>query len=103
MQRNIKEIEQRVEEIKTELKNLGAMRPGLLSQQFKNPKTKEGGYYQISYTHKMKSRTEYVRLQFVEEVRKETENYRVFKRLTEEWSDLSLELSQLKMKKAKEK
>ncbi|MCP4393651.1 MAG: hypothetical protein GY804_05215, partial [Alphaproteobacteria bacterium] len=95
MPNKINEIERKIAVIKLELQNLGAMRPGTLTKQYKNPKNKEGGYYQLSYTHKMKSKTEYVRLQFLEEIKRETENYKIFKRLTEEWSDLALQLSQL--------
>src|SRR5471032_2160873 len=44
-----------------ELAQLGPMRPGSLSQQFKDPAAKTRAYWQLSYTHNMRSRTRYVR------------------------------------------
>jgi len=32
------------------------MRPGTLSKQYKDPAGKRGAYYQLSFTHKVKSR-----------------------------------------------
>ena len=44
-----------------ELARLGPMRPGSLSRQFKDPAKKSGAYWQLSYTHAMRSRSRYVR------------------------------------------
>ena len=51
----------------------------------------------------MKSRTEYVRKEWVMEIRKQIVTHKRFKRLTEEWGDLSIEHSQPTMKVAKTK
>ncbi len=40
-----------------ELSEMGPMRQGSLTLQYKAPAEKKGPYYQLSYTHKMKSRT----------------------------------------------
>jgi hypothetical protein len=80
---------------------LGEMRPGVLTMQYKHPKEKEGGFYQLSYTYRMKSKTEYVQPRFVKETKKMIENFKKFKKWTQEWVDLSLELAQLKMRIAK--
>jgi hypothetical protein len=50
----------------------------------------------------MKSRTEYVRREWVDEIREQIEVYKRFRKLIEEWIDLSIEYSQLRMKQAKE-
>lgn len=89
------------------------MRPGALSRQYnvcgnpncrckdpKNPK-RHGPYYQLSYTHNGKSRTEFVRKEMVGEVKKQLKNYQVFRRLTREWVDLSLEISRLRREELK--
>ncbi len=101
MEEKIKDIVIAIEEIKQELLGLGEMRSGSLTQQYRKPKEKVGGFYQVSYTHNMKSKTEYVRLDYVDTVKKEIANYKRFKILTENWNELALELSLLRMKMAK--
>ncbi len=86
----------KIERIKGELCELGPMRPGSLSRQYRNPKEKKRPYYQVSYTHRMKSRTEYIRPENVEAIRQETANFKRFKKLMEQWVDLALTLSQIK-------
>jgi len=95
------QIEERISGIKKRLVEIGEMRPGALTYQYHKPKEKKGGYYQISYTHKMRSKTEYVRPEFVKELRSQIAAFRRFKRLVQLWSDLALEHSRLKIKKAK--
>ena len=58
---DINEISERIEAIKAELQQLGDLRPGSITMQYKDPKNKTGGYYQINYMHKMKSRSDYVK------------------------------------------
>ena len=79
------------------------MRPGSLSRQFKNPKEKKGGYHQLSYTHKMRSRTEYIRPEFVDEIQEQVAIYKRFRTLIEEWIELAIEHSRLKMKQTKDR
>jgi hypothetical protein len=44
--------------LEEELQGLGDLRPGSISKQYRKPKEeKEGGFYQISYTHKMRSKS----------------------------------------------
>jgi Family of unknown function (DUF6788) len=99
--KKLHQIEGRIEKIKKELQLIGEMRPGTLSKQYKDPKKKKGGYYQLSFTHKMKSRTEYIRPLFVEEVKQKVKSYKRFKKLVEGWIDLSIEYSRIKMNLAK--
>ena len=102
----------RIKEIQKTLSEMGEMRPGSLSMQYnvcgnpscrckdkKNPK-KHGLYYQLSYTHKGKSTTEFVKTEKVNEVRQQIQNFREFKKLTEEWVDLSVKIAKLRKKEA---
>ncbi len=76
------------------------MRPGSISKQYRDRQRQRGVYYQLSYTHKMRSRTEHVWPDHVKGLRKETEEYKKFKKfkkLTTELIDLSIELSKAKI------
>lgn len=99
----LKQLENEILKIKKELLELAPMRPGSLSLQYKVPAEKKGPYYQLSYTHKMKSRTQYVRPQWVDEIQKQIEVYKRFKKLVERWIDLSIDHSQTIMSKKTER
>jgi len=77
------------------------MRPGSLTCQYKKPKEKLGANYQISYTFKMKSKTDYVKMACVEEITGQIEAYKKFKELTERWIELAILHSNLKMQEVK--
>jgi hypothetical protein len=96
------QIEKRIETIKAKLTAIDEMRPGSLSRQYKDPANQSGAYYQLSYTRDMKSRTEYIARDALDDVRRQLDNYKRFKELTAEWVDLSIEHSRLKMKLARE-
>ena len=108
-----KRIEAQIEKLKTELLKIGEMRPGSLSRQYSacqkpgckcvdpvKPQ-KHGPFYQLSYSHRGKSTTQFVRPQFVPVVRRQLATYKKFKRLTEKWVALALELSKLNMEDAR--
>ena len=99
--KRIRQIEQRIARIKEALGRIGPMRPGSLTRQYRNPKERVGAYWQISYTRQMRSRTEYIRREWVAEIRKQIAQYKRFKSLFDEWADLSIEHSQLTMQIAK--
>jgi len=102
----------RIVKIKQELLELGEMRPGSLSQQYnicgnpncrckdsKKPR-KHGPYYQLSYSRHGKSKSEYVKVELLPQVKQQIKNYKRFVKLTEEWIDLSIELAHIqKIKK----
>ena len=105
----VEKLEARIEKVKAQLLKVGLMRPGSLSKQYSacqkpgckcvdpvKPQ-KHGPYYQISYIHRGKSTTQFVRPQFVPEVRRQLAAYKKFKALTEQWVALALALSKLKM------
>ena len=102
-QRRIQQIERRIARIKEELQTLGPMRPGSLTCQYRDPESGAGAYWQISYTRHMKSRTEYVRREWIAEISKQIAMHKRFKRLTDQWLDLSIERSQLVIQIAKKK
>ena len=77
--------------------HVGPMRPGSLTRQYKDRKNKTGGYWQISYTRQMKSRTEYVREEWVPEIRRQITTHKRFKRLIDQWIELDIERSKLTM------
>jgi hypothetical protein len=97
-EKRLTQIERRIERIKVTLTKVGPMRPGSLTRQYKDPKTKSGPYWQVSYTRNMRSKSDYVRSDCVAEIRKEISAYKRFKKLTEEWVDLCIEASKLRMK-----
>jgi hypothetical protein len=101
--KRLEQIERRIAKIKDEIASIGDMRPGSLTKQYKNRENSTGAYYQISYTLDMKSRTEYIRKEFVRGIRRQISNYKRFKKLTAQWVALSIEHSKLSMKLKQEK
>jgi hypothetical protein len=107
------QIQAQIEKLKTELLQVGAMRPGSLSLQYSacqkpgcqcvdpiHPQ-KHGPFYKLRYTHQGKSTTQFVRPQFVPEVRQQLAAYKKFKALTQQWVTLALKLSQLELQEAR--
>ena len=99
--KRLRQIQWAIQRIKQELGELGPMRPGTLTRQYRLPRQKRIGYYQLSYTYRMKSHTEYVRPQFVEEVRRQVATYKRFKRLMQRWIALGMEECRLRIEIAK--
>ena len=88
-----------IEGVKEKIGKLGDMRPGVLTKQVSVHNGKK--YFQISYTYKMKSKTEYVRPDQVRRLKKEGVEFKKFKQLMQKWIDTALELSRLKSALAK--
>jgi hypothetical protein len=109
---SIEELEKRIEEIKTQLVAIGEMRPGSLSEQYnvcgnptcrcKDPKNpqRHGPYYQLSYVHRGKHTTQFIRRPFLRRVRTEIANYKRFRKMSDEWVHCALQLAKLKLKAA---
>lgn len=76
-----------------ELAQLGPMRPGSLSQQYKDPAAKTGAYWQLSYTHKMRSRTRYVRPEEVKHLKPLLANFKRFRQLVDRCVELSIQIA----------
>jgi hypothetical protein len=99
MKNRLKQIEKRIARIKSELLGLKVMRPGSLTRQYKDPKKQTGAYHQLSYTLDMRSRTEYIRQEWVSDIRRQIKHYKRYKQLNAEWVALSIEHSKLTMKR----
>ncbi len=105
MNTKIERWEERISEIKKELSELSAMRPGALSKQYnvcgkancrckdQNRPKRHGPYFQLSYSHAGKSTTEFVNREVVPDVRRQLRNYARFKKLTDEWVTLSVRIA----------
>jgi hypothetical protein len=110
---SIQQIEQRIQRIKTELAGIGDMRPGSLSKQYnvcgkpgcrcKDPENpqRHGPYHQLSWVHRGKSTTQFIRRPFVSQVKTELASYKTFRRLTDQWVELALDAAKLKLQAAK--
>lgn len=106
---SIQSAERRIQQIKAELARLGDMRPGSLSKQYNvcgkpgcrckdphNPQ-RHGPYYQLSWVHQGKSTTQFIRQPLLREVRVQLATYAKFRKLTEEWIKLALQVAQSKL------
>jgi len=106
----IQNLEAQILQIKTQLQQQGAMRPGSLSRQYnvcgkagcrcKDPKRprRHGPYYQLNYVYRGKKTSQFIRREILGQVRTELANYKQFHRLTERWIGLALQVAQAKDK-----
>ena len=101
--KQLRQIEKKIARIKEALRDIGPMRPGSLTEQFKDRANKEGAYWQISYTRQMHSRTDYIRREWVKPTQQQIKEYKKFKRLIETWVALAIEHAKLTMKIEKSK
>ena len=100
--KKIQKLEDKIQKLKRSLAALGNLRPGSVSEQIAGgPNRKPRKYWQISYTYKMRSRTDYLRDDLVETVKKETLEYKKFKKIVDEIIDLSIQLSKEKIEISK--
>jgi hypothetical protein len=109
------DIEAQIQAIKEALLAIGPMRPGSISLQYSTCSTpncrckdktnpqKHGPYYKLGYVHRGKVKIQCVRREDVPEVQKQLDNYKKFRRLTDEWIALSLEHAQLTSKRSRKK
>lgn len=102
-QSKLARLDEAIESIKREIGRLGALRPGSLSKQARKTKTTYGAYWHLSYTHRGKGHTEYIRDAFVPHVKAEVSNFKRFRKLIDRLITLSIERSQLRMKMEKKK
>jgi len=114
MASQVQELEARIGKIQAQLATLGEMRPGSLSQQYNvcgNPRCRckdpenpqrHGPYYQLSWVHRGKSTTQFIRRPLVPLVQAQLATYKRFRQLTEQWVELALEAAKMKLKAAAE-
>lgn len=98
----IKKIEGEIERKRVSIAALGPMRPGSLSKQYRDSKKKTGEFYQLSYTHLSRSKSELVRPEHVKIIQAELKEYQKHKKLCGELIDLCIEHSKAKLKLLKE-
>ena len=89
-------IEKRIRQLKRRLADTGNMRPGTLGVQYRNSAERKIPFHQISYTHKGKSHSEYVRAENLLMVRQEIDTYKRFKAIITELLDLSIQASRFR-------
>jgi len=106
---SIQKLEQRIQQIKAELAALGDMRPGSLSEQYnvcgkpncrcKDPQKpqRHGPYHQLSWVHRGKSTTQFIRPPLLPKVRAQIVTCNQFRKLTDEWVNLALRPAQAKL------
>ena len=106
----IQKLEAQIAQIKARLQQQGAMRPGSLSRQYnvcgkpgcrcKDPKQprRHGPYYQLNYVYRGKKTSQFIRREILRQVRTELANYKQFRRLTERWIGLALQVAKAKDK-----
>jgi hypothetical protein len=87
---------------KAELAQLGPMRPGSLSQQYRDPLTKVGAFWQLSYTHNMRSRSRHVRADELSLIKPLVTNFKRFRLLVDRCVDLSVKIAdrQIELRRA---
>jgi hypothetical protein len=108
---SIQKLQQRVDGLKSQIKELGTMRPGSISRQYnvcgkpgcrckdpKNPR-RHGPYYQLNYVYGGKKTSEFVRPQNLKQVRTQLANYKQFRRLAHQWIGSALKLARLELEK----
>lgn len=86
-------LEKQLQELKQRMNEIGLMRPGSLSRQTRKAKDTYGAYWHLSYTHRGKGHTHYVRDEWAGKIREEIDNYRLFKKLLDRYLDLAIERS----------
>jgi len=87
----------KIKDIKEELSQIENMRPGSVTKQFYKRGDKKWPYWQISYTQNKKSKTEYLKDEFVDEIKIEVKNYKKFKKLIEKLVEFNIQLSKEKL------
>jgi hypothetical protein len=97
LQQQSQRLQKRIQSVQRQLAQLGPLRPGCLSLQYRKPKEKLGAFHQLSYTYQMKSKSEYIPSELVPQIQKELAEYKRYRKLTQQWMDLSIEWSRLKI------
>ena len=110
--KSVQTIEKKIQALKAQLLESGAMRPGSLSPQYnvcgkpgcrcKDPQhpRRHGPYYQLNYVYQGKKKSQFIRREHLKAVRAEVATYKTFRRLTGEWIGLALQAAQLRLKYA---
>jgi hypothetical protein len=110
----IQAIDEQIRLVKTQLLALGDLRPGSLTQQYnvcgkpncrcKDPQKprRHGPYYQLSYVHRGKSTSRFIRSPHLPEIRRQLATYKLFRRLIHHWVALALRKAEMMLKTSPE-
>jgi hypothetical protein len=103
----IQEIEEKIQAIKSQLLALGPMHPGSISQQYHvcgqpgcrckaatHPQ-RHGPYGKLRYVHQGKQVCRFVRPQWLEDLTRQLEVYKTFRKLSDQWIALSIQRARL--------
>jgi hypothetical protein len=103
-------MEAQIARIKTQLRDQGPMRPGSLSRQYnvcgkpgcrckdlEHPR-RHGPYYQLNYVYRGRKTSKFIRQEALNQVRTELANYKRFRRLTDRWIGLALQVAEAREK-----
>jgi hypothetical protein len=102
-----KELERKMKELRRRIGELGLMHPGSLRQQFnvcgtpgckckdKDNPVKHGPYYNLSFTFRGKNRTRFIREERVLEFKQYVANYATFRGYVDELVGLNMEIIEL--------
>ena len=80
-------------EAKAQLAALGPMRSGSLSRQYRDPAKQTGAFWQLSYTHNMRSRSRHVRAEELAHLKPLLATFKRFRQLVDRCVDLSIKLA----------
>jgi hypothetical protein len=83
----------KIKAVRSDLSEVGNMRPGSVTKQLRKRGDKEWFCWQISYTLNGVSKTEYVRDEFLTQIKNEVAEYKRFKNLNEKLVELNVALS----------
>ncbi len=115
IEQRIQSLEDKTQQIKNHLLTLGDMRPGSLSRQYNvcgkpgcrckdpNHPKRHGPYYQLSYVHRGKSTSQFIRPELRATVRTQIATFKKFRKLSDQWVNLALTIAKLKLDAAKQK
>ena len=95
--KKIETWEKQLSEANTSLLQLGSMRPGTLSQQFKRPGQKNGPYWQLSYTFRQRRYGRYIRPDETDQLNEMIANFKRFKSLVDLCIELSIQIADRKL------
>src|ERR1017187_9660460 len=106
----VEKLEAQIARIKTQLQKHGGILPCSPSRQYnvcgkpgcrcKSPKRprRHGPYYQLNYVYRGKKTSQFIRREILRQVRTELVNFKQFRRLTQQWIGLALQLAHAKDK-----
>lgn len=98
----VEKMQTKIDALRREIAAGGAMRPGTLTVQYRDPMAKRHPFNQLSYTHRSQSRSNYIRPEHVNAIRMEVAEYKRFRKMVDILVDLSIQVSKLKMLRSRD-